>query len=536
MKTENSKKNLFKHVKTKRFSFLHMGVFVALFGFVGASVIFFAHADVTPIYLLSASSLSFNPDNAYVVNNSSVVGGNYLVIKDSATATGSVNLASAGSSIKVLAKGTSCKGRAQMIVKVDDKTLITSKMTRHWTQYSADVALAKGKHSVSITYPNNYYSHRCNRDLYVNTITFYGSITATPTPPPTNPTPPPTTPTPPPTTPTPPSDEQSTLNSIDPTLQPYMYGGQHAGAFNKSIPANTPLDPQSANVISMMVASMGQQRVTLGDTDSVPGIYVAQPNDPIYTVRVTGYNLTLQFRMPTNITSKGSDSPLVVFDKNSPQFGPNTELRLWRASINNANHTATAELYGIFHYDRSSDGLPIAGNGTGYGLSWAGLIRGWEVQKGSINHAVRLVTPNYTSGKFRLPAIKSDQGGSGPIMEGMRLQLDPSVNCNTRTVTGQPTTSQGTRFLRMLCVTLQKYGAIVVDGSGDDNGYQVLLELNTSVGGTANWGSIIGPPPNNYYGNLIRDYHANSTGDGIYRSQTDGIPWDKMRVMATSVY
>lgn len=323
----------------------------------------------------------------------------------------------------------------------------------------------------------------------------------------------------------------------DPAQQPYEMGGDYAGAFNEPIPANEPTDPLSGQVVSNMVTSMGQQRALLTESVDVPGIYMASSADPTWTITNTEGLPTITFpipagAVPAGVASTGSDAPMVVYDPSNPRWGADTELRLWHATMNAATHTISTDGYGVFHYDHSSDGRPVLGWGTGDGLSWAGLIRAWEVQSGSINHALRFAAPGASSG-FRLPATSSDQNGSGPLQEGMRLQLDRSVNCDTRTVPFADPAGRDTRFLREICHALQNYGMIMTDGSSN---YGLMMELDTSSGGTANWSSILTPPPSGLWGNVIRDQTADLTGDGVARNATTGIPWGQMRVLASSVF
>ena len=323
----------------------------------------------------------------------------------------------------------------------------------------------------------------------------------------------------------------------DPAAQPYEMGGDYAGTFNQPIPTGEPADPQSAQIISNMISSMGQQRVLLNEGVDVPGIYMASASDPTWTITNSEGLPNITFPIPAGATpggsvSTGSDAPMVVYDPSNSRWGADTELRMWHATMNPATHTITTDGYGVFHYDRGSDGLPVLGTGTGSNLPWAGLIRGWEVQAGSIDHALRFAAPAASSG-FRLPASGSDQNGPGPLQEGMRLQLDPSVDCSSRTVPFADPTGKDTRFLREICRTLQTYGMIMTDGSSN---YALMMELDSADGGTANWSSILAPPPSNLWGNVIRDQTADLTGDGVPRDATTGIPWGRMRVLASSVF
>ncbi len=242
--------------------------------------------------------------------------------------------------------------------------------------------------------------------------------------------------------------------------------------------------------------------------------------------------------MPAGVTPGGSlaeDAPVVVQDPRHPRWGREVELRLWRARVDRRRRVVRAQGFGIVRYGRRSNGLPLRGQGTGSGLPWAGLLRAGEVRRGAIRHALRLVAPEI-SARHRPPARKSDQGDRSPLVMGMRLQLDPGVDCRRRTVPGRAAGGPETRFLRMICVALQRYGAIVADGGGVPDLYVIEMELDRSAGGAVDWGRAAGRPPGSYWGNVIRDVRASATGDGLPRRASDGIPWDRVRVLSRSVF
>ena len=287
-------------------------------------------------------------------------------------------------------------------------------------------------------------------------------------------------------------------------------------AFNETIPPNTASDPRSAAIVSQLAANASNAKVTLTSGGEVPPVYVASPTDPLLKVNVGG--VSTSFRVPRNaVAGSGSDSPLVLLDPSHPQFGKDTELRLWQANVGSSSISASGA--GLFHYNNDGavlnpDGsqsvsVPFAGSGTGSGLSiLAGLIRGDEVQQGEIRHALRFAysAGDFTS-NFRPPAIKSDQPKGTSTRDpasamdmGMRLQLDPAVNCDARTVPGQAATSGQTRYLRMICHALQTYGMIAVDGTGTGG---ILFQAENDA--TANWSSIVGPTVNGSYGYILRD-------------------------------
>ena len=317
-------------------------------------------------------------------------------------------------------------------------------------------------------------------------------------------------------------------------------------AFKQRIPEGAALDPRSAAIARQLDQNHRLGRVFL-DSRGVPPVYVVHPSDPFYSVRVG--DETVRFRVPAGARpGGGEDAPLVLLDPNHPDFGRHTELRLYQAGVDHARRLLTASGSGLFHYNNDGrrlnpDGsrsvsVPFAGQGTASGLSvLAGLIRPAEVRAGRIRHALRFVysARDFTS-RFRPPAIKTDQPNDTTTRNprtamdmGMRLQLDPSVNCESRTVAGKSDDSRETRLLRMICRALQEYGMIAVNGTGD-RGLILMMEH----GRTAGWKAIVGEERFGTYSHLVRN--ADSTEDGVSRGRTAGIPWDRFRVLKNSVF
>jgi hypothetical protein len=315
-------------------------------------------------------------------------------------------------------------------------------------------------------------------------------------------------------------------------------------AFKQRIPANPALDPRSDAIVERFVQNAAEQRMTLSNLQDVPPVYVARRSDPLY--RIESPTLTTRFRVPAAARpGGGQDEPLVVLDPRAPQ-GRQVELRMYRASVDHGARVIRAEGAGLFHNNNdrarlNPDGsaslsLPFAGHGTGSELSiLAGLIRPEEVRRGGIHHALRLAYSNVdSSNRFRPPAARTDQPlgvdtrtPEAAMDMGMRLQLDPAVDCDTRTVPGADNDSSETRFLRLVCHALQDYGMIMADGSGPKS---IVIEMEHED--TADWASIIGPAPNGSYGFVARDEHT--MDDELDRDASDGIPWDRLRVLARS--
>jgi hypothetical protein len=250
----------------------------------------------------------------------------------------------------------------------------------------------------------------------------------------------------------------------------------------------------------------------------VPTVWIAAPSDPLYTVTVGSG--PVQFRVPSGaMAGSGADYPMILLDPNETTFGRFVELRLWQATIDHAGRRLRANGAGLFHYNNDGailnpDGsrsvsVPFRGFGTGSRLSYlAGVIRAQDVRLGEISHAIRFAYGACDStNTFRAPATRTDQpngcsgsslGPAASRMEmGMRLQLDPSVDCAARTVPGRAAGDPETRFLRMFCRALQRYGMIMLDGTAD--GVFIYMEDNRS----ANWEPLIGATRYGNYGYLV---------------------------------
>jgi len=187
-----------------------------------------------------------------------------------------------------------------------------------------------------------------------------------------------------------------------------------------------------------------------------------------------------------------------------------------------------------------SHSVPFQGAGTGSGLSYlAGLIRPQEVGEGEIRHAIRFAYSNCdSSDQFRPPAVKTDQpknctSTQAPASErmdmGMRLQLDAAVDCSTRTVPDKADTSTETRFLRIFCKALQDYGMIMLDGTGP-GGLVIYMENEA----TAGWSGVVGAELYGSFSYIVRD--QDTPDDGLTRGPSDGIPWEKLRVLEKSAW
>jgi hypothetical protein len=162
------------------------------------------------------------------------------------------------------------------------------------------------------------------------------------------------------------------------------------------------------------------------------------------------------------VQSDGSDGQIVFWD---PTTG--VEWSFWQfartasggyTATNGARYSTRAGNYGRF-----ADGKAGRGGGTPY---FAGLIRGWEIAQGHIDHAVAFSYSSPASG-IVYPAAKSDGAGVTGIdaPEGTRFQLDPSL-------TEADFQSWGLApEAKMIARALQRYGMYVIDNGGSTKVY-----------------------------------------------------------------
>jgi hypothetical protein len=316
-----------------------------------------------------------------------------------------------------------------------------------------------------------------------------------------------------------------------------------AFALRQPIPDDPEIDARSEAIVARLARNAAEGRVQVSVDGETPPVYRVDPGDPTLRVEVGGR--TVRFRVPEDAEpGAGQDHPLVLLDRDHPDLGPFVELRLYKAEIDREAGEIRAEGSGLFHYNNDGrrlnpDGtpslsVPFQGAGTGSGLSiLAGLVRPQEVAAGRIEHAIRFSYSNVDAlPGFRAPAVKTDQPKGGftrdpdsAMQIGTRLQLDPDVDCERRTVPGRGASSSETRFLRMFCRALQDYGMVMLDGTAEGGVFFPLENIET-----APWDVLLGTSREGGYGHIVRS--RSTAPDGLSRDESSGIPWDRLRVLA----
>ena len=188
------------------------------------------------------------------------------------------------------------------------------------------------------------------------------------------------------------------------------------------------------------------------------------------------------------VPSNGSDGHVVLWDKaHGIEYGFWQFYRNADGSIGFSNGYKTSTAAGSL--GQFKDGKAGGGAGIPY---LAGTVTKEDVQSGVINHALAAAVTSPGSA-FVYPASKSDGGGgSDSPPEGTRLLLDPSWDEN----------QLSNPIARMMARALKTYGVYIVDGSGSNKFY---MEDRATAGWPAEF----------------------------TRSATSGIPWNRMRAVAS---
>jgi hypothetical protein len=268
--------------------------------------------------------------------------------------------------------------------------------------------------------------------------------------------------------------------------------------WNAPIPANAPLDPANATLVSTLQATVAQNMAAgwgpwIG-TDGTSPLYTVPANQP--AVRVTldagAWNVALQQALEA----------VPIPSNAQPAAGPDGHLTVWQPS--------TDRLWELFQARKLADGWHASYGGAmanvsrspGYydASSWPGLSQpSWgatatslpviagtmmisELQAGVIPHALALNIPWAKPNVYSWPAQRTDGRSTDPnaIPEGARFRIDPNIDLSKLNL--PPMT-------RMMAVAAQRYGMIVRDQTGHavsffaENSSQYGTDPYTAPGG-----------------------------------------------------
>jgi hypothetical protein len=227
-----------------------------------------------------------------------------------------------------------------------------------------------------------------------------------------------------------------------------------ASPWNTRIAKNAAIDPDSAAIVAKV----------LNAPDLLVNLDLISFGQPFFTATASTPRVVLGGRNPIGaipidpswVPNGGADAKMNVID-------PTTHAIY---ELQGYDRKARTVYWAVRHDYRTSlaDGYPADGlaGPTGSGMSQAaGVIRAADLEAGSIDHALSFISSEPVSG-FRYPASHSDGTGRGTgIQEGMRVQLDPSVDVDA--IKGM------TPGERMIARALQRYGAFCTDTGQRNN-------------------------------------------------------------------
>lgn len=228
-----------------------------------------------------------------------------------------------------------------------------------------------------------------------------------------------------------------------------------ASPWNTAIASNAASDPDSGQIVSNVLDNrslvMNLNMYAYGipfytATASTPRVQLGG-NNPVGAVPIE----------PSWTPNDGGDHKMNVIDPTTSTvyelqgYDPGAHSVYWAVKKNYVTSLA--------------DGYPEDGGQagpTGSGLTQAGgVIRLSEMASGDIDHALSFITSRPVSG-FRYPASHSDgSGGGAGLQEGMRIQLDPTLD-----VDAIPGITPGEKAIAK---ALQRFGAYCTDSGGGNN-------------------------------------------------------------------
>jgi hypothetical protein len=244
-----------------------------------------------------------------------------------------------------------------------------------------------------------------------------------------------------------------------------------ASAWNSPLPADAPLDPDSAAITATLQKQVddgfrSSLPPTINTTSYAPPVYTvgsSQARIPVTLDRPADYDpgLTAAFAAgvpipPAAQPASGADSEMVVWQPSTDTMWELWQARQaadgWHASWGGRLDAATAGP-GYFtaphaNWGTSASSLPLAG----------GLILPHEIQSGQIDHALAIALPETRAREFSLPAQRTDgrSGCAHSVPEGARFRLDPALDVGALGLAPP---------VAALARAVQRYGLLVRDQS-----------------------------------------------------------------------
>jgi hypothetical protein len=243
--------------------------------------------------------------------------------------------------------------------------------------------------------------------------------------------------------------------------------------WNQPLPTSAPIDPRSAPIVNQLNREISREQLA----GEGPTINTLSYSVPIYTVPVEQPTVTVRLTAPGASTLRSSWAQVPLPAEAHPANGSDGHLVLWQPS--------TDRLWEFWRLARDESGWYASWGGSMQDVSsssgvyssesWPGATPWWgasasslsiaggvitleDFERGQINHALAIATPNIRSNVFALPAQRTDGKSSDPLAlpEGAHLRLNPGLDLNSLHL--PPVTL-------MLAEAAQRYGIFVRDGA-----------------------------------------------------------------------
>jgi hypothetical protein len=231
--------------------------------------------------------------------------------------------------------------------------------------------------------------------------------------------------------------------------------------WNKPLATNAPLTSNSSTLSGTLNWEQAYFGPWINTTSYSTPIYTVAGNQPTLHVTLDNNNPQLaadfdQVPLPPDAhPAAGTDGHLVVWQPSTQKMWEFWQLHKdysgnWHATYGGKmTNVSSNPGYYPNRYGATATSLPVG----------AGVITVQEEIDGVINHALALAIPHPKAGTFVFPAQRGDgdSTAANAIPEGTRFRLPASLNIDALNLPRQTA---------MMAKAVQKYGMIVVDGSG----------------------------------------------------------------------
>ena len=127
---------------------------------------------VAALPIIEAESMT---GSGAVRSDSNASGGRAVRFTRNGSRSSSVTLSAAASGVTITAKGDQCRGAPAATLEVDGVAVQSVAVANtDWAGHTIATAIAAGQHTVAVTYANDVSTRSCDRNLYVDRLSFNG--------------------------------------------------------------------------------------------------------------------------------------------------------------------------------------------------------------------------------------------------------------------------------------------------------------------------------------------------------------------------